>query len=104
MPGVLTLPGKQDANFNANVKGGQKTTLCRGTGGERDGGRAGTGDRRGQGQGTGKRGQGKRKTPACAGVAMGETGLAFNYLERMETVFPFRYGGHWPHVENGRNL
>ena len=56
MPGVLTLPGKQDAKFNANVKGGQKTTLWAGD--------RGTSGDRGLGTGGDRR---KEKPPACAG-------------------------------------
>jgi len=73
LPAVLILPGKHDAKFNANVKGGQKTTLWagdrgtsgdrdRGTSGDRDRGQAGTGDRGQAGTGD-RRGQAQRKTP-----------------------------------------
>ncbi len=70
LPAVLTLPGKHDAKFNANVKGGQKTTLWagdRGTSGDRGqgtGGDRGTSGDRGQGTGGDRR---KEKPPACAG-------------------------------------
>ena len=65
LPAVLTLPGKHDAKFNANVKGGQKTpTLGTGTGT----GEGGTGTGEG-GTGTGAGGAGAKKKPpaGCRG-------------------------------------
>jgi len=108
LPAVLTLPGKHDAKFNANVKGGQKTTLWagdRGTSGDRDRGQAGTGTGTSGDRDRGQAGTGAKKNPRLApGATMGGKGLSLHHFERVKPIFPFCYRGHWPHVEDRRDL